>query len=235
MLVQYKITMWTNIKLWIDQCQFIPLHSLILIINIAVAFYEPWDMDHLAVKTPLFDNDQPFYVFYTVAFTHISSTHLWNNLIMLLTLGLIVEIVHGTFAHFVIFWGASATGILSESFIQYNKKYIIKGASAGAYGIIGSFIAHITINWREAPLRGIWIACVFLLICTNVYSYATDASFRDTIAHWGHLIGALQGMSLGIFVLKNPRVLRWERKFEYVAYLTSSLLLLWPFLFVLFQ
>ena len=227
--------MWNNtIKLWIDQCEFIPLHSLFLIINIIVAFYEPWDMDSLAVRTPLSDNNQPFYVFYTVAFTHISSTHMWNNVVVLLTLGTFAEIVHGSFAHFVIFWGSSVTGVLSESFMRRNKYYIIKGASAGAYGLIGSFLAHIIINWKEAPLRSVWIVCVSLVIATNVYSYVTDVSFRETIAHWGHLSGALQGMSLGIFVLKNARVLAWERKLEYVAYLMASVLLLWPFLFVLF-
>lgn len=227
--------MWNTLKLWIDQCEFIPIHSLILIINMIVAFYEPWDMDSLAVRTPLSENDQPFYVFYTVALTHASSIHLWNNLSVLLTLGMFAEIVHGSFAHFVIFWGSSVTGILSESFMQYNKYYIIRGASGGAYGLIGSFIAHIVINWKEAPLRYIWILCVSLVITINIYSYVTDASFRESIAHWGHLMGALQGVSLGIFVLRNPRVLAWERKLEYVAYFMASVLLLWPFLFVLFQ
>lgn len=226
--------MWTTIRLWLHECEFLPVHTLFLSIFMISAYYEPWEnVAAYAVRTPLRESDQPFYVFYTIAFTHVNSIHLWNNALVLLTLGMLLEVIHGPVAHLTIFWGASVTGALTESFLRPNDSLIIRGSSAGVYGLLGAYIAHTIINWKEAPFKIVWMSGLVFATLLNIYTYYTNTEFRTTVGHWAHVVGATQGVCLGIFMLKNARVLRWERKLEVAAFVGSSALLLWPFVFVL--
>lgn len=221
----------TRVKYWCYKSFQIPIHSVLIFSVCTSLFYSTYSSDHLSIQLPLNESEQPFYVFFTVAVTHQNAVHLWNNMLVICTLGLILEIVHGSLAHFLIFWISSVCGSLSQASLGHSQAFtIIKGASGGIYGVVGGYLAHLVINWREAPFRGLWLSGVLLIVFSNIVSYFSDTFYRQNIGHVAHAIGSLQGFCVGVLTLRNLKMVAYERCIEWIAFIAGSFLFLWPLL-----
>jgi membrane associated rhomboid family serine protease len=219
------------LKQWYKEVDYIPLHTILVSVLCVAVYFTPWDTTNLYISTPLFASNQSFHVFTTAALVHVNHIHLWNNLLIVVTFGALLEIVHGNLVHVLVFWISSTSGCLTEAFLRSLDNYHIKGSSAGVYGILGAYLAHCFINWKEAPLKVFWISMLAIVALSNILSYATDLEYRHTVGHWAHIVGAAQGTFLGLFLLKNIKVRRFEQTLELIGYLASSSILLWPFVY----
>ena len=107
----------------------------------------------------------------------------------------------------------------------------IAGASGGVYALIAAHLATMTLNWAEdsqiriqkvvkKPItKMIRITFIGILtlhdICFAIYVRLYDPENRT--GFMGHLCGALAGLTVGLFVLDNRRVRRWEPVVQWLA------------------
>jgi len=152
-----------------------------------------------------------------------------------------------------IFVGALGAGISERS------KYLV-GSSPGTYALIMAHLATIALNWKEdgklakkqseekgtTPyqaylLTKIRVARLIFVIgfmltdagltIKNVLQCEADGSDCKQISRAGHAFGAIVGLMVGVFVLKNRKVEDWEIKLQIAAFsvfsIFSGTLLIW--------
>ncbi|KDR11872.1 rhomboid-related protein 2-like [Zootermopsis nevadensis] len=151
--------------------------------------------------------------FFTYMFVHVGRVHLAVNLIIQILLGIPLEMVHQWWRVLIIYMAGVVAGSLGTS---VTEPYIrLAGASGGVYAILMAHIATIILNWSEMKMAVLQLACLLVLIVTDVgsaiyYRYFTDR--EDSIGYAAHIAGALAGLLLGINVLRNLSVKSWEKK-----------------------
>ena len=77
------------------------------------------------------------------------------------------------------------------------------------YGVVAAYAAHLTMNWAETPLRWWWLAFALFVLGAELATYASNP--KPNIAYAAHGYGALYGVGVALFTVRNVRVLRWER------------------------
>lgn len=143
-------------------------------------------------------------------FTHADGEHLASNVIALVEHGVLLEVMHGAARLTAIFVASGVFGVLFwHNALPEDAVVSYRGASAAVYGVIAALAAHITVNWRETPLRWVWLLALALTLAQNVYVWSLDD--ETNVAHEAHLGGALTGASLGLGLLRNYAVAGWER------------------------
>lgn len=203
-----------------------PFHTCFLVF-MCIYVYE--SDNSVYIRIPL-QEEEHFYNYFATAVSHFSTTHLLSNVLGIILFGTLVEIVHGTFASVCVYWISAGTGVLSEAYWNPGTNVVYTGASPGVYALVGAYLAHILLNWNEAPLRLAW---AFFLVIQGVeiaVSYALDEDYRDHVAHFSHLFGFLQGVFVGMIVLRNLKVLSWEVALQGVSFVLSVILILSPVL-----
>lgn len=163
--------------------------------------------------------------FFSCQVLHIDEAHLFNNVFILCSVGLIAEIIHGPIPSFVIFWIAGTTGILFESAWWQSEPVRLLGASAGVYGLCASYLAHLTMNWAETPLRKVWTLalCACILFTILVYVMTDEEDYR--VAHYAHVTGFVQGFLVGCIFVVNLRVYRFEHVISASCFLLATSLI----------
>lgn len=142
--------------------------------------------------------------FLTYMFVHIGYMHLVVNLGVQLLLGVPLEMVHKWWRILLVYFAGVIAGSLATS-ITDPYSYLA-GASGGVYAIMTAHIATIIMNWKEMSFPGV-ILFMFLLIIvtdvsTSVYNrYCLD--IHDRIGYAAHFAGAVAGLLVGIWILKN--------------------------------
>ncbi|GLG99127.1 Rhomboid-like protein, partial [Gryllus bimaculatus] len=156
--------------------------------------------------------------FISYMFVHNGVLHVVGNLLVQILLGIPLEMVHKWWRVLLIYFAGGLAGSLGTSITDPKTKLV--GASGGVYALISAHIASIIMNWSEmrfAPLQlvvmFIWIGCD---ITIAVYKrYVPEAS--DSVGYVAHLAGALAGLLVGINVLRNLRVKKWENIVWWIA------------------
>ena len=204
---------------------FFPIHTLFLFSCCVYLQYalEDATKHKLTLHMPVSSTESiiHWYNFYTCQVLHIDAAHLWNNMSLLLSLGLILEALHGSLCALGIFWIGGTTGTMLEVGWWSGPQIRLSGASAGIYALVAAYFSHLVINWKETPLRKVWaIYLVIGTVYTIVYYYMYRASHE--IAHLAHIGGAIQGFLVGCVVVRNVRVTRLENLWKFVCFLLSS-------------
>ena len=200
-----------------------PFHTAFLFV-MCVVIYETDSGISLSIPPT---KSQDWWYYFGTALSHFSRNHLLSNISGIILFGTLLEIVHGTFASIFIYWIASGTGSLAEA--QWNTgRVIYTGASPGVFAFSGAYLAHVILNWNEAPLRLLWLLFLILQTIEVVVLYANDESYRNGIAHYSHLFGFIQGVLVGLITLRNIKIIWWENYLQFAAFFASATLILVP-------
>ena len=211
---------------------FFPIHTLTLCTSSIMLNYLliPNTFNQLALPLPSTRINTHWWNFFSCQLLHGDSFHLWNNMIIILSLGNIFEMIHGPIPSFTIFWIGGTVGIMAEAGWHVSGPNYIVGSSSGAYALIGGYLAHLIMNWKETPLRKVWFALFFMcVILTVIFSIVDDSSNRLYIAHIAHGVGLIQGTFVACLVVQNKKILRIENLVKIVTFVlaTSSIASVW--------
>ncbi|XP_058975088.1 protein rhomboid [Musca domestica] len=155
--------------------------------------------------------------FVTYMFVHVGLMHLFMNLIIQIFLGVALELVHHWWRVALVYLAGVVAGSMGTSLT--SPRIFLAGASGGVYALITAHIATIIMNWNEMEYAIVQLF-VFLIFCltdlgTSIYRHITDQ--HDQIGYMAHLSGAIAGLLVGIGVLRNLEVRRWERILWWIA------------------
>lgn len=150
--------------------------------------------------------DGEFYRIFTAMFLHAGTEHIVNNMLMLATVGAIVEQYTGHGFFFILYIISGIFGnLLSMAYeLRNNLNWISVGASGAIMGIVGFLVVWIIINRQrfvknKSLMIRIGLLAIFLV---NACFFQEGA---NTVAHLG---GFLTGVVLGIInivLLKNRK------------------------------
>ncbi|XP_053563146.1 rhomboid-related protein 2 [Bombina bombina] len=167
--------------------------------------------------------------FISYMFVHAGVEHIIGNLVVQLTLGIPLELVHKGHRIGLVYLAGVIGGSLASSI--FDPVMALVGASGGVYALIGGYFMNIIVNFKEmVPLCGIFrILLIIIIVGTDV----GFALYRRYIVHAtgtqvsfvAHLAGFLAGMSIGYTVftcfdknlIKDPRF--WICIAAYVAFI----------------
>ena len=172
--------------------------------------------------------------FITYMFVHIGIGHFVFNMIMQIIIGVFLEMEQegwlGSLRVATVYIAGVAAGSLGTSIADPDT--YIAGASGGVYALIAAHLATLALNWKEdsavkirkvvhQPLTRI-VRLIFIILLT-VHDVALAIYVRffsdgdNRTGFMGHLCGALAGLLVGIFVLDNRRVRKWEPIIQWLA------------------
>ncbi|XP_059470077.1 rhomboid-related protein 2 [Neocloeon triangulifer] len=151
--------------------------------------------------------------FLTYMFVHVGEMHLIVNMLVLLMLGIPLEMVHHWWRVLIVYLAGVVAGSLGTS---VSDPYVyLAGASGGVYAIITAHLATIIMNWSEMSFA-IYQLVIFTLLIgfdvgTAIYQRYV-AKMETHIGYMAHFGGALAGLLVGIYVLRNLNKKPWEKK-----------------------
>jgi len=172
---------------------------------------------------------------FTYMFVHVGIGHFVFNMMMQILVGVFLEMeqsgVLGSFKVLVVYLAGVLAGSLGTSLS--DPRTYIAGASGGVYALIAAHLATMVLNWQEdnsikirkvvkKPLTKI-IRIGFISVLTlHDIGYAVYVRLYDPknrTGFMGHLCGALSGLTVGLFLLDNRRVKKWEPYVQWFALL----------------
>lgn len=156
--------------------------------------------------------------FLSYMFVHVGPLHLVVNLVVQLFLGIPLEMVHRGWRVLIIYFAGVLAGSLATSIV--DPSVMLAGASGGVYAVITAHIASVIINWREMQFALLQLL-LFIVITgidlgTAIYN-RYYLNINEHIGYAAHLAGAVAGLLVGIFVLRNLEVNSCEKKLWWVS------------------
>ncbi len=141
-------------------------------------------------------------------FTHADGAHLSGNVAALLQNGLMLEIRQGALPVTAIFLSGGMLGVMAWH-TTYDGPVLYRGASPAVYALMTANVAHLTLNWKEAPMRLPWALMAGITLSTElIYSVFNPV---PNVAYYSHLAGGMVGIFAGLSMLTNYVTLPWER------------------------
>ena len=135
-------------------------------------------------------------------FLHADTGHLFNNMILLLFMGAMIEkeIGHLPFAGIYLVSGIGGNLLSRAGKIVGNDWAVSLGASGAIFGLNGLLLALVLVSGRK--MKSVTPRRVILMICLSLYSGFTGSNV-DNLAHIG---GLLAGFALGMILALYIRV-----------------------------
>lgn len=204
---------------------FLPIHSTTLITACILIFYiaSAETQNDMALLMPV-TNETKWYTFLTCQLVHINTSHLWNNIGILATLGAIFEIIHGPIPSITVFWISGTTGILFEAGWKETPT-TLSGASGGAFSMISAYFAHLLLNWKETPLKKTWFVAFVSCSIVTIILTLLPSNAGYTVAHLTHAGGFSQGILVGSLAVRNVKHKPIESPIKIVSFILSSSLI----------
>ena len=127
-------------------------------------------------------------------FLHVDGIHLWMNMIMLLFLGIPFEVIHGSIRFLIVSFVSGVTGILYEqALFHMDRKSYLLGASSAVYGLGGSYLSTLLLNYNQMGKMFVFLSCFSILIL--IVQTVVDSTIIRTgmVSHIAHTSSFLQG------------------------------------------
>ncbi|XP_063988415.1 rhomboid-related protein 2-like [Diachasmimorpha longicaudata] len=167
----------------------------------------------------------------TYMLVHKGIMHLVGNLSIQIMLGIPLEMVHKWWRVLIIYFAGVIAGSLGTSVAL--PKFYLAGASGGVFALMTAHIATILMRWKQVK----FVALEFLVFGFMTILYVIS-NFRnryvlhkyDGIAYDAHMAGAAAGLLVGINILCNLKVNKWEKvlwwasSFTYTALMSAAIL-----------
>nr|XP_023026315.1 rhomboid-related protein 2-like [Leptinotarsa decemlineata] len=135
--------------------------------------------------------------FLTYMFVHIGGSHQ-------IILGVPLEMVHTWWRVLLVYFSGVLAGSLATS--VSDPSIYLAGASGGVYAIITAHIATIIMNWSEMTFPLVQLMFFLLITSIDVGTAIYNRywlNLDENIGYMAHIAGALAGLLVGIWVLKN--------------------------------
>ncbi|XP_019875758.2 rhomboid-related protein 2 [Aethina tumida] len=164
--------------------------------------------------------------FVTYMFVHIGVMHLIVNLLVQILLGIPLEMVHKWWRVLIVYFAGVLAGSLGTSIVDPAVK--LAGASGGVYSLLAAHVATIIMNWKEMSFPLAQLAVYLIVAVTDVGTAIYNRYVLDldmNIGYASHIAGALAGLLVGIYVLRNLNVHRHEQIICYVSMVVYALLM----------
>ncbi len=192
-----------------------PATLVLLILNGLVSGYalmvDRGLLDRLALRPRRVTRGGEYYRLVTGGFVHAGFAHLLFNMITLYFFGPPLEVLMGTGAFLVIYFGAElAAHAFSIAMHRDDPHYAAVGASGAISGVLFGFclfqpLAMLYVFFA-IPMPAIAFAVLYVVISIYAMRSGGEEGARGGIAHEAHLGGALGGLALTI--LLEPRALQ---------------------------
>ena len=199
---------WTPPADWAPQW---PLHTLVVSLVQVILFYATDSRTSLELSIPIEHGTE--WRILTLTLAHADAAHLWGNLGATLSLVLLFEVIHGTPRTALLYWASGTFGSIAQVLLWRGEFGALLGASGAVYGVMGAYIAHLVLNLHETPLWPLWVCFAVLMLVLEAVNYAVNRA--PNVAYAAHGFGALYGAVLALCVVRNVRVVPWERWFVY--------------------
>lgn len=202
----------------------IPFHMLLVSLLNITLFYTISSADTLelmAICVPL--RAHQWWKLVSNILVHADASHLWGNILITLTAGLVFETIHGTPRTAFLYWIGGVAGSAGELILWAHDdsvKYLL-GASGALYAVIAAYAAHLAMNWTETPLRKLWLCCVVVTLSAEILIYLYDPV--PNLAYAAHGFGAIFGFVTALCTVRNVRVVAFERVVSRAAACTSTM------------
>lgn len=157
-------------------------------------------LEHGAMYVPYIVGKEEYYRLFTSMFLHFGYDHLFNNMVVLVTMGWVLESEIGKIRFLIIYFASGFAGNLFSLWmqIQTGDLAISAGASGAIFGVIGALLyVAIRNHGRIGDISGRGL--VFMVVLTLYYGFTSGGI--DNTAHIGGLVA---GFFLGI-------LLYWKR------------------------
>ena len=131
----------------------------------------------------------------TPVFVHIGVDHLISNMILLISLGPIIESTIGRTKFLLLYLLSGIGGNLAV--LYFNPDVLTAGASTALYGLFG-FLLIQTFNRQNAVLRNISSTYITIIVINLVYTFT-----NTHVSVVGHLGGLIAGAIFGLIELNR--------------------------------
>lgn len=212
-----------NMKFWPPPLMMIAF-SIMEIIFFVIDIIRTQDRNGMSTSGPMAtlfiynpNQREEVWRFLTYMFVHIGTMHLFMNLLIQIFLGVALELVHCWWRVALVYLAGVIAGSMGTSL--FTPRVFLAGASGGVYALITAHIATIIMNWKQMEYAIVQLF-VFLIFCAtdlgvSIYNSINDP--WDKVGYVAHASGALAGFLVGIGVLRNLKVVPWERKLWWCA------------------
>ena len=163
---------------------------------------------------------------------HHDTAHLFGNTLGLLAYGSLFELLSGSLATLVVFWGGALVGSSMEVALWPGECVLFLGSSGGVMALMGALLGILLLNCEEIYICSSSKACprhvqclqwtlngvIVLAIVWTIGSEAVELTRGvDGIAHAAHLFGGLCGVVLALALGRNWAWKAWERRVAFLA------------------
>ena len=212
----------TIVSSYIDEynCFHPPIFMLLVsVIEIAAFVYYCVDLEEFGTNGPVPYNSPLIYNpsrryegwrFLTYALIHAGFLHVFFNVLVQLCLGIPLEMVHKGWRVAIVYAAGIVSGSLAVSIT--DPKTYLAGASGGVYALIAAHLASVVLNFKEMEYGIIRLAGLLLFAALDIGNAVVSrySMKQNRTSYAAHLSGTIAGFLVGILVLRNLRVRRWE-------------------------
>ncbi|CAH8446135.1 unnamed protein product [Schistosoma rodhaini] len=165
--------------------------------------------------------------FLTYMFIHYGYNHLVFNCLVQIVLGLLLELVHKFWRVGLVYFLGVISGSLASSVTDSFS--LVCGASGGCYALIGAHLATVIMNWdimQEGWLKdplsfissGVVRSVIIIVLggsdtALAIYDRFSNPNEKIRVGFSAHFGGFIAGLLLGVVILRNLKVEKWEKYF----------------------
>ncbi|XP_046647042.1 rhomboid-related protein 2-like [Daphnia pulicaria] len=204
------------------------LMPLLSLIELGVFIYYAIEMGEVGpngpvpFKSPLIYDPYKRYEawrFLSYMLIHAGFIHIGTNILVQVVLGIPLEMVHSWWRVLIIYVAGVIAGSLGTSVL--DPTVYLAGASGGVYALLLAHLASLILNWKEMEFA-IWrLLFIVILVVVDVgtaiyYRYVENVDTK--VGYAAHLAGAIAGLLVGVNVLRNLQVERWEKVVWWICF-----------------
>ena len=177
------------------------------------------------------DKRRQVWRYVTYSLVHMNSTHILMNLLLQIGTACLLEMRHGPWRVFVLFF----LGALSSSLAYYifaDDSVTLQGSSGGVYCLVASSVCTTIFNWNEDEVvlinrfddkktphafggKLVRLLKLLLLILFTSFDFGSALYRRlaeedSGVSVVAHVFGFLAGFLFGFTLLRNEKTERWE-------------------------
>ncbi|XP_077532708.1 uncharacterized protein LOC144145091 [Haemaphysalis longicornis] len=195
--------------------------ALLSLVQLAVFVYYAWTKKEFSPTgdvpedSPLVYNPhkrQEAWRFVTLMFVHVGYIHMFFNFINQMTIGVPLEAIHKWWRIMPLYLGGVVSGSLASSLA--DPYTVAAGGSGGLYALFAGHLATLILNFNEmehpyARLTTLLLDAGFDVVMA-VFTRYVGKGADERVSYTGHIAGAAAGLLLGLPLLRNLVVQRWE-------------------------
>lgn len=154
----------------------------------------------------------------TYMLVHIGHVHMITNLVVQLMLGIPLEMAHKWARVTMVYFFGVIAGSLATSVTDPWTR--LAGASGGVYALLTAHIASVIMNWGQMQFPIIQLFIFGIIITVDLGTAIYDRYFlniENNVGVMAHVGGAVAGLLVGIYILKNLKQTTFEKYLWWVA------------------